>query len=261
LNPGGIILNNVDFDLLDLVRLQLTEQSIIRKANEINNLKKSQKLLKLETSLDEISTEYNNLNNDYLQIEHERKKVDDRISLQSEKIKKIEEKLFSGTITSSKELVNYQEEMNALKQNNDELENREIELMIKVDDFKPKLKHAEQEKEKVLQEIKLLKDDISAKVKAVEDKLKLLKERRSLILKKIPKDIMAKYEELRAKKSGVAVTVMKNGFCTVCNMEIPVSDADKIRDPEKMYKCPMCGRMLVMHSSGIEEIKSEIETL
>ncbi|MBM3713729.1 MAG: hypothetical protein FJW56_09920, partial [Actinobacteria bacterium] len=189
-------MNNVDFDLLDLVRLQLTEQSIIRKANEINNLKKSQKLLKLETSLDEISTEYNNLNNDYLQIEHERKKVDDRISLQSEKIKKIEEKLFSGTITSSKELVNYQEEMNALKQNNDELENREIELMIKVDDFKPKLKHAEQEKEKVLQEIKLLKDDISAKVKAVEDKLKLLKERRSLILKKIPKDIMAKYEEL-----------------------------------------------------------------
>jgi len=254
-------LNNVNFDLLDLVRLQLFEQNIVRKINEINTLKKSEKLAELEASLSLTNKEFEGLEKEYLQIEHERKKVDDRISLQSEKIKKIEEKLFSGTITSSKELVNYQEEMNALKQNNDELENREIELMIKIDDFKPKIEQTEQKKDKFLQEIKLLKDDIGARIKVVEDKLKLLKERRSLILKKIPKDMLVKYEELRAKKAGVAVTVMKNGFCTVCNMEIPVIDADKIRDPDKIYKCPMCGRMLIIHSSGIEEIKSEIETL
>jgi len=254
-------LNNVNFDLLDLVRLQLIEQNIVRKINEINSLKKSEKLTELETAFNLANKEFEGLEKEYLQIEYERKKIDDRISLQSEKIKKIEEKLFSGTITSSKELVNYQEEMNALKQNNDELENREIELMIKIDDFKPKIEQTEQKKDKFLQEIKLLKDDIGARIKVVEDKLKLLKERRSLILKKIPKDMLVKYEELRAKKAGVAVTVMKNGFCTVCNMEIPVIDADKIRDPDKIYKCPMCGRMLIIHSSGIEEIKSEIETL
>lgn len=254
-------MNNLSFDLLELAKLQLIEQSIIRKANEINSLKKSEKLLKLEALLEGISREYDNLNNEYLKIEHERKNLDDRISLQSEKIKKIEEKLFSGTITSSKELVSYQEEMNALKQNNDELENKEIELMIKIDDFKPKLEQAEKKKEKVSEEIRILKADMDAKLKVVENRVKLLKDKRSLILQKIPKDILLKYEELRAKKAGIAVTIMKNGFCTICNMEIPVLDADKIKDPDKIYKCPMCGRMLIIYTAEIEDIKSEIEAI
>ena len=254
-------MSDVNFNLLDLVRLQLIEQSIIRKANEINTLKKNEKLLKLEASLDETSRDYDNLNKEYLKIEHERKKLDDAVSIQNEKIKKIEKKLFSGTITSSKELVSYQEEMNALKQNNDELESREIEFMIQIDDFKPKLEQAFQKKEKISTEINLMKDDIDSKLKFVEGKVKLLKEKRNPILKKIPKDVLVKYEELRSKKGGIAVTIMRNGFCTICNLEIPAGDVEKIKDHDKIHKCPICGRMLIIYSGGIEDIKSEVEAI
>ncbi len=254
-------MNDKKFDLLDIIRMQLIEQNILRKLNEINVLKKNEKLLNLKTALGLADKKYQDLNKEYLQIEHERKKIDDKISLQAEKIKKIEEKLFSGTITSSKELVNYQEEMNALKQSNDELENKEIELLIKIDEFKPKLAQVAEEKNKLEAEIKSLEDDINKKLYAVENKVKILKEKRSFLVQKIPKDLLLKYEELRAKKSGVAVTIMKNGFCTICNMEIPVIDADKIKDPSVIHKCPMCGRMLIIYSPEIDEIKSEIESL
>ena len=70
---------------------------------------------------------------------------------------------------------------------------------------------------------------------------------------------MARYEETKAKKGGIAVAVLKDRFCDICNMEIPTGDAEKIKDLNKLYKCPLCGRMLIMYRDEIDEIKTGIE--
>jgi uncharacterized protein len=249
------------YDLINLVELQLLEKNIIRKVNEVSLLKKSEKLQKMEAEFGEISAIHESMSRDYLDIEHEKKKLEDSISSNNEKIKKHEPKLFSGTITSSKELVNFQEEIKQSKLNNDGLEIKEIELMIKIDEYKPKLKQAEVKKQAYSKDIESLKMEIDIKVKDIEEKLEALRERRKAAISKIPKEVCARYDEVKTKKGGIGVAVLKNRVCDVCRMEISSGEAERIQDPDVIHKCPECKRMLIISNESIENLKAEIDEM
>lgn len=252
-------MDDASYGITSLVELQLLESAIIRKLNEINVLKKNEKLQKLQKELSEINEKLELSDKELAGLEHERKKLEDMITLQNDKIKKNEEKLFSGTITSAKELVNYQEEIKLLKQNNDNVESKAIELMISIDEWKPKIMEIEKSKACIDSEIEMVKKEVGEKTKVISDVVKRLREKRATVISKTPKDVLAKYEETKAKKGGIAVAVLKDSFCDICNMEIPTGDAEKIKDLNKLYKCPLCGRMLIMYRDGIDEIKAGIE--
>ena len=252
-------MDDASYEITRLVELQLLESSILRKLNEINVLKKNEKLQKLQKELLEVNEKLELSDKELAGLEHERKKLEDMITLQNEKIKKNEEKLFSGTITSAKELLNYQEEIKLLKQNNDSVESKAIEFMISVDELKPKIKEIEKSKAQINSRIEMVKKEVDEKIKAINEAVKKLREKRATVISKIPKDALAKYEEIKVKKGGIAVAVLKDRFCDICNMEIPTGEAEKIKDFNKFYKCPLCGRMLIMYRDGIDEIKAGIE--
>ncbi|MBU4450259.1 MAG: hypothetical protein KKE35_03080 [Actinobacteria bacterium] len=252
-------MDEASYEITSLVELQLLESAILRKLNEINVLKKNEKLQKLQKELSEINEKLELSDKELVGLEHERKKLEDMIALQNEKIKKNEEKLFSGTITSAKELLNYQEEIKFLKQNNDNVESKAIELMISIDECKPRIKEIEKSIARINSEIEMVKKEAGEKTKVISDAVKRLREKRATVISKIPKDALAKYEETKAKKGGIAVAVLKDRFCDICNMEIPTGDAEKIKDLNKLYKCPLCGRMLIMYRDEIDEIKAGIE--
>jgi predicted nucleic acid-binding Zn-ribbon protein len=254
-------LNSKKFDILDLIELHLVEQNIIRKANEINKIKKDPRLQKMESEFDLLNKEFEDLNKEFAHLEQERKKLEDTIAMNNEKIKTNEEKLFSGTITSSKELVNYQEEVKQFKQQNDELENKELEVMFQIDEARPRLNKASERKEKISEDIKAINDEFGTKVKEIEEAIALLKDRRNSILPKIPKDILEQYNNLRNRKDGIALAVMQGNFCNGCGLEIPASQAEGMKDKEQIYRCPMCARMLVIYRDGIEELQAEINEI
>lgn len=247
------------FDLVKLAELQLIERNILRQAAEINLLKKNEKLAKLEVKYRDISETYDLLVKDYNALEQSRKKIEDTIKLQSDRIKKIEEKLFSGTITSSKELVNYQDEIKQFKNSNDELESRELEIMFSIDERRPKIREFEGNIAAIEKEINEIKDEISIKTIELEKKVKSLQEKRKKVIMEIPRDVLLKYDEMKHKKGGIAVAIMKDSFCDICNMELPSGELERIKDLDKIHRCPMCGRMLIIHREEIESIKDSLE--
>jgi len=248
-------------DLLNLVELQMLEKNIMRKAAEVAVLRKNEKLKKIEEEFQEVSESCDSMQKELSRIEHDRKKIEDSVSLNNEKIKKNESKLFSGTITSSKELVNYQDEIKQFKQNNDTLESKELELMFEHDTLKPKLAQMQQKKLETQNQLKEVKDGVEEKAKVVDEKISVLRKRRKEVLAKIPKDLIEKYDELRVKKGGIALGVLKNRICDACRMEISSGEADKIKDASKIYKCPMCNRMLIIYDEKMDSIKAEVEAL
>jgi predicted nucleic acid-binding Zn-ribbon protein len=233
----------------------------MRKAKEINHIKKSEKMKKLESSFEQINNEFERLNKEFSGLEQERKKLEGSIALNNDKIKSNEEKLFSGTITSSKELVNYQEEVKQLKQQNDSLENKELELMLSIDEVRPKLNTISEQKEKISAEIQALNDEFKEKVEEIEEAIKILKDRRNTVISSIPEDILKQYEELRVRKDGIALAIMQGNFCNVCGIEIPASQAEGMNDSEKIYRCPMCGRLLIIYRDGVEELQKDINEI
>ncbi len=253
-------MSNSKFNVVVLVELQLIENAISARQSEIEEVKNNRELISAESRFAELDKKFDEINSNYNNLENQRKKLEDSVGIQNEKIKSDEGKLFSGTITSAKELENYQEEVRILKQKNSEMEDRMLELMIKLEEISGKAKLVGEEKDKTGTDVNRIKAEMNEKLEVLKNIIGGLKKRREDVTSNIPDDYLKKYRELKSKKGGIAVAVLKDNFCNVCNMEIPSSDAERIIDADEIYRCPLCGRMAVIYRSEIDNIKRELES-
>jgi uncharacterized protein len=125
--------------------------------------------------------------------------------------------------------------------------------MIEIDEKRPALSVLTDKKNLLEKEIEEISNEINANVKEIEKIIFELKQKRLDVIKKIPAEILKNYDELRKRKDGVAVSLMKNNFCQACSVQIPAGELQKIKDGQKIHKCPMCSRMLIINSDKIEE--------
>jgi uncharacterized protein len=254
---GGISLENKNFDLLNLYKLQLSDSRIAYLEREIEKLKASEELKAREEELNESEEKYNDLVKNFNELEKERKKLDDDLSTRNEKIKKNEQKLSSGVLTSSKEIMNYQEEIISIKKLNESIEDSIIEIMIKIDDINELIRLENEKKGKIKSHVEKLKDDISEKVASIEEKLKAYILKKENTIKLIPDDLYVKYNEVREKRGGVAVGILKDRLCMACNMEMSVGEAVKMDNLGEIYKCPTCKRMIIKYREEVDIINEE----
>ncbi len=253
-------MNEVKFNVADLVELQLIENAISARLSEIEEAKNNKELTSAGEKFDRVKDDFDKINREYAELESSRKKLEDTVELQNEKIKTNDNKLFSGTITSAKELENYQEEIRILKQKNSEMEDRILEIMIEMEEKLGKVKLAQEERDKAEANVNRIKNEVSEKIEVLKNIVEGLKKRRESVTLRIPGDYLKKYKELKDKKGGIAVVVLKDNFCNVCNMQIPTIAAEEIEDIDKIYRCPLCGRMAVIYRNEIDDIKKELES-
>ncbi|MCE5330313.1 hypothetical protein LLG07_08300 [bacterium] len=246
-----------NFDLLNLYKLQLSDSKIAFLEREIDKLKANEELKTREEELNETLENYNKLLSSYNELEKERKKLDDDLAMKNEKIKKNEQKLSSGTITSAKEIVSLQEEIVSVRKANEDTENRMLEIMIKIDDINESIKSEKEKKEKISSYVDKLKDEINGGIKVIEDKLNKYRGKRSEILKQIPDDMIVKYREVKEKRGGIAVGILKERMCLACNMEMSTGEALHMNNLNEVYKCPTCKRIIIKYRGEIDLINEE----
>jgi len=247
-------------DVTDLVELQLIENAISARSSEIENIKNNKEQVSAQEGLKRAAGKFDEANGACSDLESKRKKLEDTVELQNEKIKNDEKKLFSGTIMSAKELENYQEEVKILKQKNSEIEDKILELMIELEEMSDKVKLAAAEKDKAEADLNRINNEMNEKIEVLKHIIEGLRKRKDDVILRIPGDHLKKYNEVKTKKGGIAVSVLKNNFCSVCNMEIPMIAAEKIDDIDEIYSCPLCGRIAVIYRSEIDVIKKELES-
>ena len=248
------------FDPTDLVELQLIENAISARHSEIKELELNKPLEKAKEELDGAKENFDKASSEYRETDGNRKKLEDKVELQNEKIGSNEEKLFSGTITSSKELENYQEENESLKESNSKYEDEALELMELLEGMDAKVKEAKLAMDEKESEVVRIKNEMDEKLEVLNNIVGGLNNRREEVLSRIPGDLQKKYNEVKSRKGGIAVSVLKNFFCSVCNMEIPAIEAEKIEDPDEIYKCPLCGRISIVYREEIDKIEKELES-
>lgn len=250
-------MENNNFDLLNLYKLQLSDSRISYLEREIEKLKANEELKTREEELKECEEKYDDLMKKYNELDKERKKLDDDLSIRNEKIKKNEQKLSSGMLTSSKEIMNYQEEIVSIKKLNESMEDSIIEIMIKIDDINELIRLEKEKKEKIRFHIDKLKEEISRNVASVEEKLKSYIVKKENTIKLIPQDLFVKYGEVKGKRGGVAVGILKERLCMACNMEMSAGEAGKMDNPEEIYRCPTCKRMIIKYREEVDLINEE----
>lgn len=254
---GGIFLNNISFDFLELYKLQLVLNKIKFHEKKIEKIKNDEELKNHETELNNALKNYDELIEKYNILERERKKLDDELSLKDDKIRRNEQKLASGSITSAKEILSLQEEIESIKKFNSDLENKILEIMIEIDDLNEEIKLEKEKKEKLEAYVNKLKSEINEKVSVEEEKLNSYKDEKERILKEIPEEFINKFNEISEKRNGIAIGILKDRLCLACNMEMSTTEAMKMDSFDEIYRCPNCKRMIIKYREEVDKIIEE----
>ncbi len=109
----------------------------------------------------------------------------------------------------------------------------EREIKIKEESFNKAELQMQKEQEKILQE----------KVK-IEERIRELKGIRDNNSKNIPQKLMDLYNKISKKKDGIALSAVKDEFCSICNMRVRPQNLAELRKNTSLIFCENCDRIL-----------------
>ena len=132
------------------------------------------------------------------------------------------------------------------KEQVDELETRELELMEKLDECRARLDRANE----ALARTQALVDgelaQLSERRANIEAQIAELEADREKLAEEIPGDVLPLYSRLLVSKSGVALSpVTPEGQCGGCHMKLVASTLIKARAGQEIVQCENCARILV----------------
>lgn len=173
-------------------------------------------------------------------------KQNGELDILTQKIKSEEKKLFSGSITSPKELSAIQQEIASLNRKRDALETTVLEQMDKVAEVESKLANIDEElrqKTEKAEENKRVWQDKEAKLK---QKISELEKKRQGQAKEVDPQLLEDYEDIRERKEGIGAGALVGDTCQVCHVALPAIDLERIlSSKEEPDYCPNCRRILI----------------
>ncbi len=160
------------------------------------------------------------------------------------KLKANQDRLYSGRVRNPKELSGLHEEATALRRRRSELEDEQLELMIEIEDEEAELA----ERQARLRQIEAHWREDQARLQAEKEDLELrlagLDEQRAEMRAQIDPAELADYDDLRSRRDGVAVALLRHGICQVCGVDVPTGVARSVERGEGRHYCPVCNRLL-----------------
>lgn len=224
-----------------LYRLQLVDterdEKSERLANVEDRLGESQELVQAREAVADIEASLAQQRKDLRVLELE-------IAAVNDKLKKNQERLYSGRVRNPKELTGLQEEAGALRRRRSELEDEQLERMIAIEDQEAELAERQARLNQIQQGWLEGQSDLLAEKEQLEQQLAELDEERQEMRARIPAADLAVYDDLRERQGGKAVALLKHGICQGCGVDVPTHLARTVERGEGMNFCPICSRLL-----------------
>ena len=164
--------------------------------------------------------------------------VDDLLS----KIAGIEGQLYGGKITNPKELSNLQHEVTTLKARGDDLENKALEIIDRVEAAEKSVATATSDYQNLEAEWNRQQQQLSDDIERLKTSLVDLKQKREQLSGQIESPAVTLYEKIRRQKKQ-AVAKVEQGICRACRISLSASAMQKARSGQPV-QCGTCGRIL-----------------
>ena len=162
----------------------------------------------------------------------------------AEKIAQQEKVLYQGKALSAKEAANLQDEINSLKRRHSQREERLLEAMVGAEESEIQLKRAQTELTQVEADWQATQEQLTQQQAALRARAVELKQHRPVIIKVIDPDDLEEYDDLRPRKAGRAVAMIKDGICLGCGVAASSSRIQHARADTELVYCGTCGRIL-----------------
>lgn len=166
------------------------------------------------------------------------------IAAVNDKLKKNQDRLYSGRVRNPKELSSLQEEAAALRRRVSELEDDQLERMITIEEEEAELAERQARLRQIEANWRQEQESLQVEKQQLETRLAELEENRSEIRSRIGATDLALYDDLCDSLGGTAVVLLRGGICQMCGVDVPTSVARAIERGEGMHFCSTCRRLL-----------------
>jgi hypothetical protein len=233
----GCVLNSAK----TLLELQATDQKLAEKQRHYTQIVTT---LEKRGGLEQLREQSETARITLLEAKLEVGRIESDVATLNERVSVLEKRLYSGTITSVRELTAVETEHSSAKrslaQAQESLEpaqSEQLEAESVYENGKDSLQK---------QEIIWLAEeqDLAVKRDVLIGECNVFGAERLAATKNIPPSDLAHYESLLARKAGVAVARVARGVCQGCRVRLPLSEQSKLRTSDNLISCGTCGRIL-----------------
>ncbi len=173
-------------------------------------------------------------------LEHDTSLVVDKASEENQR-------MYSGSVTSPRELQALQQEIDALARRQRQLEDGVIELMEQIEPVDAELARLAADRERIDADIEAATQELRAAEHEIEAELAALEAEIAGERSAIEPELLETYDKMRAQLGGIAVARLVGGSCGGCHLGLSAVELDRIRHepPDAVVRCEECGRLLV----------------
>ena len=208
------------------------------------------RLLEIEIELQEDSElrEANQCLEQAQQLMHETekalRKAEADVLAQRIKIEQTEAALYGGKVRNPKELQDLQHETAALKRYQSTLEDRQLEIMLTMEETEAELRSA-------------VSNQQTTELNYTNKNASLLKEQAALLrdierdenerhaaIDGIPQMDLQLYQQIRQQRRGIAVAKVVDRTCSACGSLLNTGLLSAAHSPTQLTRCDTCGRIL-----------------
>jgi predicted nucleic acid-binding Zn-ribbon protein len=181
---------------------------------------------------------------DLEKLRHDLREIAAEVDDFSARIKHHEDQLYSGRVTSPKELSALQKDIALLKSHRSPGEDQELSLMETIEETEKAIDDAEIALQRHKEALSRRRVELSAGLTKLEAELAGLEKRRQELSAELPPAVNAQYDLLKKQKCR-AVARLEQGVCRGCGIAVTTAWVHRARAGE-VVGCPSCGRILYL---------------
>jgi len=164
-----------------------------------------------------------------------------------------------GEVKTNKEYTALLHEIEESQREVDAVEEKIISEMLAADDIEEEIKAATRRQGQDHESLRAEQAVLERKRQEMTTRRDALIGQREALVPLIPADQMKLYMSIFNKKSGAALSAVRNEFCSLCHVRIRPQMINEIRDRSKIYLCENCGRILYWIAKPEKEKGSGLE--
>ena len=177
----------------------------------------------------------------------EERRLDDEVKNIEAKAKAEDSRMYSGTVSSPRELQAMQADIDQLRRQAREREDEELEVMERREALDAEVAELEAAQAALVSEMDTLLGAIGKQEAEIDAELAVEEDGRAALLPGIPDATLRLYEQVRAGNRGVGAAKLLGMNCQACHLALPATEVDRIRHlpPDALARCEHCGAILV----------------
>lgn len=158
-----------------------------------------------------------------------------------------DQQLIDSGHASAKDLQNLLSELESLRKRKEELEEVELEIMVRIDDALSRRKHHESERDRFKAEVERLTSERDVALTKISSEREQVSSEREAIATKITKELIDLYNKVKESNGGIGAARLKDGKCDGCHLTINTVELGRIKSlpDDEVVRCEECRRILV----------------